>query len=131
RGPLLATRAHQDLGEGRFTGPLAEAWRGAAPLPALLADPDQALPVPAARDRRVWTETALDAATLQALTERAKTDLTAPWPVPLPHQYARYFRDGHRDTYEQAVFARQQRLSRAAVLAAVTQSPLWMDEVLD
>lgn len=130
-GPLLAPRVPDGLGDGRFLGPLAQAWRGAPPLVELLADPAQALPVPAASDRRVWTESALDAATLQALTQRATDDLSQPWPVPLPRQYARYFRDGHRDTYEQTVFARQRRLSRAAVLAAVTQSPLWMDEVLD
>lgn len=129
--PRLTPRAHPSLGDGRFAGPLAEAWRAAGPLAARLADPDRALPVPPAHDRLVWTETALDGPTLRALTERASADRTEPWPTPLPHQYARYFRDGHRDTYEQAVFARQRRLSRAAVLAAVTLSPIWMDEVLD
>jgi len=56
---------------------------------------------------------------------------TRPGRCRCPREYARYFRDGHRDTYEQSVFAQQRRLSRAAVMAAVTMSPLWMDEVLD
>jgi hypothetical protein len=77
----------------------------------------------------VWTSP--DAATLHVVAERARADLASPWPVPLPSDYARYFRDGERDTYERVVFARQQRLSRAAVLAAVTQDPSWTDEVLD
>ena len=51
--------------------------------------------------------------------------------MPLAHDYARYFRDGDRDAYEQVVFARQRRLSRAAVLAAATLDPLWIDEVAD
>ena len=128
--PLGAPGAHTT----RFAGPLAAAWQdGAAPeaLRGVLVAPELALPVPPAADRRVWTEAALDPATVAALRERAKADLGAPWPVPLPHEYARYFRDGHRNTYEQAVFARQHRLSRAAVLAALTLDPLWMDEVVD
>lgn len=135
-GRSAAAWAHHD-----FAGVLAAAWWSADPagdgrggraaLVDLLVAPEHALPVPPSTDRRVWTDAALDAPTLQGLRDRASADRATPWPVPLPREYARYFRDGHRDTYEQSVFARQQRLSRAAVLAAVTQSPLWMDEVLD
>jgi len=126
----LGTPAHAT----RFAGPLASAWAGNAvpeALHALLVAPAHSLPVPPAVDRRVWTEAALDPATIAALRDRAAADLGTPWPVPLPHEYTRYFREGHRDTYEQAVFARQRRLSRAAVLAAITLDPLWMDEVVD
>ena len=38
-------------------------------------------------------------------------------------------RDGDRDSWEQIVFARQERLSRATVAAAVTLDAEWVDEV--
>lgn len=85
------------------------------------------LPVPPATDRAVWA--APDAATVRALLSRA--DLGAPWPVPLASGYARYFRDGDRDEYEQVVWARHERVARAAVLAAVTLDERWLDEVTD
>ncbi|GAA0474912.1 heparinase [Actinoplanes capillaceus] len=85
--------------------------------------------VPSADDRDAWT--AVDAATLQALTERARATLGTPWPTPLAHDFARFYRDGDRDTYEQAVWARHERLARATALAAVTLDPVWLDEVTD
>ncbi|MFK3978748.1 heparinase II/III family protein [Micromonospora sp. NPDC050397] len=114
-----------------FAGPLAAAWPGARRqlLARVLAPPDASLPVPPARERDVWARP--HAATMRQLRSRAEGDLTAPWPLPLAHQYARYFRDGDRDAYEKLVFARQRRLTRAAVLAAVTLDPAWLDEVVD
>jgi hypothetical protein len=113
----------------RFAGPLAAAW------PELdvvrLTPPDRSLPLAPATDRHTWTEAALDAATLHGLRERAEADLNQPWPLPLASGYARYFRDGERDGYEQSVFARQHRLSRAAVMASVTLDPVWLDSVAD
>src|SRR4051794_2404125 len=94
--------------------------RGGRASPALLALPATALPVPPAGDRTVWSDDRLHGPTLDDLRGRATADRGAPWPVPLVHEYARYFRDGDRDGYEQVVFARQRRLSRAAVMAAVT-----------
>ncbi|GIH05508.1 heparinase [Rhizocola hellebori] len=119
--------------EQRFAGPLAAAWPaiGVSTLQELLLAPAQALPVSPASQRQVWAAQHVHAETLQALRERAEADLASPWPQPLAHDYARYFRDGDRNTYEQAVFARQQRLSRATVLAAVTLDPMWIDEVTD
>lgn len=113
----------------RFAGPLAAAWPGldAALLARVLLPPERSLPVPAAVERDVWADP--HAPTLRAL--RARADRDAPWPTPLAHLYARYFRDGDRDAYEQLVFARQRRLTRAAVLAAVTLDPGWLDEVVD
>jgi hypothetical protein len=115
----------------RFAGPLAAAWpdTGAGLLARVLVPPDAALPVPPAHERAVWERP--DGATLRHLRAHAERDLGTAWPLPLAHQYARYFRDGDRDTYEQLVFARQQRLTRAAVLAAVTLEPGWLDEVVD
>jgi len=115
----------------QFVGPLAHAWRpsGTAGWDARLCDTDHALPVPPSTDRRVWD--AVDGATLSAIAARAEADLGRPWPLPLAHQYARRWRDGDRDGYEQSVFARQHRLSRAAVMAAVTLENRWLDEVAD
>lgn len=117
----------------RFAGPLAAAWPriGRGEMVRLLTRPGDCLPVAPAADRRVWAPGHVDQATLRGLRERAAADLASPWPAPLARDYARYFRDGDRNTYEQAVFARQHRLSRAAVLAAVTLDPRWLDEVAD
>ena len=63
-----------------------------------------------------------------------------PWPQPLVSHYARYFRDGNRTAYEGLVAARQQRLTRAVVMALLPetradQAPAtgtrrsWLDEV--
>lgn len=84
------------------------------------------LPVPTADDRSAWSR--VDAADLLA---RASADLDSPWPLPLASQAARVHRDGDRSTWEQAAFARQHRLSRAVVSAAVTLEERWIDEVVD
>jgi hypothetical protein len=56
-----------------------------------------------------------------------------PWPQPLVSHYARYFRDGNRTAYEGLVASRQQRLTRAVVMAVVAGAaePGWLDEVID
>ena len=115
----------------RFAGPLAALWRGpdAASLRQLLVASPEGLPVPPAADRATWS--ALDPATLASLAARARSDLGTPWPQPLQHDHSRRWRDGDRDTYEQAVFARQHRLSRAVVMAAATLEDAWLDEVAD
>lgn len=117
--------------ESVFAGPLATAWGGLSPtdVSSLLSPVGSALPVPSAQDRSVWE--ALDEGTLTPIAIRAEDDLREPWPVPRAQQYARYHRDGNRDEYEQVIFARQRRLSRAAVMAAVTLADDWMDEVTD
>ncbi|GIH14966.1 heparinase II/III domain-containing protein [Rugosimonospora africana] len=117
----------------RFTGPLAGACPqfGEGRTAELLANPADCLPLPPAIDRRAWAADALPDDTVRDLRGRAEAELATPWPVPLAHSYARYFRDGDRTGYEQIVFARQQRLTRAAVLAAATLDPVWIDEVAD
>src|SRR5690348_5829968 len=117
----------------RFAGPLAAAWppivgSGTA---RLLAAPEDCLPVAPAEDRDTWDPARVDGPTLRGLRARADAVVGTAWPVPLASGYARYFRDGDRTGYESLVFARQYRLSRAAVLAAVTLDPLWIDEVAD
>ncbi|GIF04251.1 heparinase II/III domain-containing protein [Actinoplanes siamensis] len=110
-----------------LTGPLAAAWPTAGPGPLL--PPGRCLPVPPATDRAVWADP--DEPTVRELRSRAAGDLGAPWPVPLASGYARYFRDGDRDGYEQVLRARHERVARAAVLAAVTLDERWLDEVAD
>ncbi|GAA1648326.1 heparinase II/III domain-containing protein [Actinoplanes couchii] len=73
----------------------------------------------------------VDQPTLRALEERARATLGTPWPTPLAHDFARVFRDGDRDTYEQAIWGRHERLDRAVALAAATVDPVWIDEVAD
>ncbi len=111
----------------RFTGPLAARWGAAALEPPLLPGP--ALPVPAATDRSTWD--AVDRPTVDALLARAAAEAGAPWPATTAVSLARLFRDGDRDGYEQRVFARQHRLTRAAVLAAALPADDRLDEVAD
>jgi hypothetical protein len=119
------------VGEPVFVGPLATEWGGlsSTDVSTLLAPVGSALPVPSAQCRAVWE--GLDEATLTPIAMRAERDLLEPWPVPRAQQYARYHRDGNREEYEQVVLARQCRLSRAAVMAAVTLADHWTDEVTD
>lgn len=84
------------------------------------------LPSPTADDRAVWSH--VDAADL---ITRANADLGMPWPQPLASQAARVHRDGDRVAWEEPTFARQHRLSRAVVAAAVTLENRWIDEVVD
>jgi hypothetical protein len=119
----------------RFAGPLAAMWGATTTerLQELLASADSTLAVPAADDRSVWAPStgSADQVTIADLRRRAETDLCTPWPQLTAHSYSRYFRDGDRDAYEQGVFARQRRLSRAVVVAAATLDPVWIDEVAD
>jgi hypothetical protein len=122
---------------GRFRGPLAAAWGDAAlvdGLGATLLGPGPgaggALPVPAATDRATWD--AVDAPTVTALRSLADAELGTPWPATTAATFARVHRDGDRDQHEQRVFARQHRLTRAAVLAAAEPGTgAWLDEVAD
>src|SRR3954468_7371694 len=65
------------------------------------------------------------------LRERATAERGTPWPTPLASGYARYFRDGDRVGYETVVRERERRVSRAAVMAAVTGDDGWLDETAD
>ena len=96
-----------------------------------LLPPSESLPTPVAGERAVWSAENLDAPTISGLRERASAELATPWPIPLAHGFARYGRDGNRAEYEHVVFTRDHRLSRAAVMAAVTLDPEWIDEVAD
>ncbi|ROR72643.1 heparinase II/III domain-containing protein [Bogoriella caseilytica] len=117
-------------------GPLQQAWGAAVSAEVLrevLGPPRHALPVPTAEDRTVW---AIDGgrmhrATVADLLERAREDRGQDWPSVPARGYSRYVRDGDRIQHESRIAARQHRLSRASIAAAVTLDPEWIDEVAD
>ncbi|MFG1943818.1 hypothetical protein [Nonomuraea sp. NPDC048826] len=108
-------------------GPLLSLW-GADASPAALArvllDPGSALPSPDLRGEPARRALAL-------VRERAEAERGAPWPQPLASQYARYFQDGDRTVYERQVFDRQDRLTRAVLMAAATGDDGWLAEAAD
>jgi hypothetical protein len=124
RGPLTAVFEQQT---SATSGGLHSA------LSAVLLPADACLPVSPASVRDVWSAAGggADAVTVDDILSRAASDLALAWPVPLASSAARVHRDGNRDGWEAAAFARQHRLSRAAVAAAVTLDERWLDEVAD
>nr|WP_258067465.1 heparinase II/III family protein [Pseudoclavibacter sp. RFBI5] len=98
----------------------------AAALRAILADPNDALPVPPASS---WEPDGPDPMTLAALSARARTERGTPWPQPLASDAARYHGDGDRLAWETPAFARQERLTRVAV--AATADPAMLGDVVD
>jgi hypothetical protein len=127
-----------------FSGPLHAEWGDrmrAAALRDSLTGARSRVRIPTAGDR-AWTQ--MDALTLDEIARAAGEEIGTPWPQPLASDYPRYFREGDRLTYETAVGARQQRLTRAVVMAAVTaardagsgsvsggEHQRWLDEVGD
>ncbi|WHE36696.1 heparinase II/III family protein [Microbacterium sp. BDGP8] len=107
-----------------FAGPLAAVC---GDVPARLRPPADALPVP---DADHWARLVPSSAA-RPLVDRARADLDAPWPQPRASAAARVHRDGDRDGYEQQVFTRQRRLSRAVVAALSDPDPRYLDEVAD
>ncbi|MEP6479254.1 MAG: heparinase II/III family protein [Rhodoglobus sp.] len=89
--------------------------------------------MPPATERDAWNATTgvPDLLTRQDILRRAEADLGSAWPQPLASAAVRVHRDGDRDGWEQVAFARQRRLSRAALAAAFTLDDRWIDEVAD
>jgi Heparinase II/III-like protein len=128
---------------GLFRGPLAAAWgaaAGSASLARSLLDAPGRMTVRPATERRLWD--AVAPAAIATIAEEASAEKGSPWPQPLVSHYARYFRDGNRTAYEGLVGARQQRLTRAVVMACLSATeqprlpepesgPGWLDEVID
>ncbi|BCW64621.1 heparinase II/III family protein [Arthrobacter sp. StoSoilB22] len=113
--------------------PLLSAWGSSANASALMES------LRGARDR-LTVRPASDAGwrltadrPLVELRTQADAEKGSPWPQPLVSHYARYFRDGNRTAYEGLVASRQQRLTRAVVMALVNDGPGgdWLDEVID
>ncbi len=113
--------------------PLLSAWSssaGAASLMDSLRGARDRLTIRPASDAG-WQRAA--ARPLSELRAEAEAEKGAPWPQPLVSHYARYFRDGNRTAYEGLVASRQQRLTRAVVMAALSEpsDDGWLDEVID
>ncbi|WP_375385125.1 heparinase II/III family protein [uncultured Microbacterium sp.] len=85
--------------------------------------------LPTIEDRSIWLR--IDGRTREQITAAAGAERGTAWPSALPSAYARYVRDGNRTEYEAGVSGRQQRLTRAVVLAAITDESVWLDEVAD
>jgi hypothetical protein len=134
--------AHNTVPTATREAPLASAWGSKA------AGPELADLLAGARGRvrvRPAGETfwkRIPDRPLEALHRQARGEKGAAWPQPLVSHYARYFRDGNRTAYEGLVAARQQRLTRAVVMALLpglaagpgTESAGgqdWLDEVID
>ena len=118
------------------THPLLAAWGsnayGSALTHSLQGSSDRLTVRPASDG--AWQRAA--ARPLGQLTTQAAGEKGNPWPQPLVSHYARYFRDGNRTAYEGLVAARQQRLTRAVVMAATADradggAAAWLDEVID
>ncbi len=138
-----------------FLGPLAEAWGSTAGGPELLSLLDgfrERMSVRPVEDNAQWSE--VPVTRTESLAQEAEKEKRTPWPQPLVSHYARYFRDGNRTAYEDLVRARQERLTRAIVMAALSAGSLaagqasraayqdsdsdpeadaeaWLDEVID
>jgi hypothetical protein len=115
-----------------FEGPLFGAWGERMREPALresLTDAASRFGLPTVQDRGRWRNA--HAATIARLRAEAESERGTPWPNALASQFARYTRDGDRAEYESRVFARQDRLTRAALMAAHTDDASWLDEVVD
>ena len=89
------------------------------------------LPVPNIADRSAWRPSSFDKSTVIKLRLSAADDFTRPWPSPTAHAWARFRRDGDREEYQQVLFARQARLRRAVLMAAVTDNDTWIDQAAD
>lgn len=104
-----------------------------AALAAFLRPADEALEVAPAADRGIWDLRSgrLEQRSIDDLLRRAEADRGTPWPQPLASGAARVHRDGDRAAWEGPALARQRRLSRSAVTAAVRLDDRWLDEVAD
>ncbi|TDW24513.1 heparinase II/III domain-containing protein [Kribbella kalugense] len=66
-----------------------------------------------------------------AILEDAEEQLATPWPVLLASDYARFHRDGDRDSYETPYFARRRRIVIGALAALLTGEQRWVADVVD
>ena len=99
-------------------------------LSARLPRPGSWHPYPAIQDRTAWDT--VHPATRDHVLGQAARLLTSPWPVLTASQYARFSRDGDRQTYERPYFARRSRLAAAVLTAALAgPAPERIADVLD
>jgi hypothetical protein len=129
--------------EGReFRGPLYELWGALMRTDSLrtsLATSTAAqlrarLMLPSASDRTAWA--GFDRSTVEVIAGDAEAERGTAWPELLASVFARYVRDGDRRQYEKALDERQERLTRAVVMAAATDAShesagRWLAEAAD
>jgi hypothetical protein len=89
--------------------------------------------LPPGSERAFWEAAAADGdqATWAVTAQAAEAERERPWPGVWAHAWARYQRDGDREEYQTDLFARTDRLSRAALMALVTDQEHWVDQVAD
>ncbi len=99
-------------------------------LSARLPRPGSWHPYPAIQDRTAWDT--VHPATRDHVLGQAARLLASPWPVLTATDYARFSRDGDRQTYERPYFARRSRLAAAVLTAALAgPAPERVADVLD
>jgi len=99
-------------------------------LAARLPPPGSWHPYPAIPDRAAWE--AVHPATRDHVLAQAARLLASPWPVLTASDYARFHRDGDRQTYERPYFARRSRLAAAVLTAALAgPAPERIADILD
>ncbi|QDZ16226.1 heparinase II/III family protein [Humibacter ginsenosidimutans] len=126
-----------DVRHTEFRGPLFASWGERMRVDALLRALGSQSPerlrdrvgIPTASNRGAWS--GFDAVTIEGITNAAVAERGEAWAEAKASDFARFVRDGDRITYETALEARQQRLTRAVVTAAVTDDPAWADEAAD
>lgn len=108
-------------------GPLARMWM------AQRRTASRPLPVPPASDRETWDLSSGTAhrATRNSIISSEPGPAATPWPELRATAAMRYHRDGDREEYETALWARHLRLTRAVIAAASTLEAAWIDEVAD
>ena len=89
----------------------------------------EVLGVPPATDRAAWE--AIPATLIDPIVREASASLDEPWPTLPASEYLLYHRTGDRHRYEQRIWARRDRLTRAAIAAARTLEPRHIDDVID
>jgi hypothetical protein len=127
---------------GEFQGPLYELWGASMRTEAIRAALSATTPaqlrarlmLPTASDRAAWAD--VDRSTIEAIGRDAERERGTPWADLLASAFARYVRDGDRRQYEKALSQRQDRLTRAVVMAAATDTSHepaggWLDEAAD
>ena len=68
---------------------------------------------------------------MSAVQRTAERERNRPWPQPLISHFSRFWKDGNRTAYENLVRERQNRLSRAVIMAATTDAEGWLNEAAD
>lgn len=128
-GGARPARLHEESRPGAepFVGPLRRTWGDALDAPALarlLAPPATALDLHLSPAQLGVQQHAA----LEGLIAESRAEVATPWAPLLASSYARYFQDGDRDEYQDATWAREERVARSALAYAATgERPFLVD----